>query len=267
MTLPGPAGSTDARRALLILERMLALLGELEDVALDKRASRAEERTVWGFTQIALGSLTTTLAPNRPQRGASSALLDDVAAWTVDGFAVAEEQSGLPPRWDHSAADTGAHLAHLLGLLPSDGMRVELLRDGQSVREVVVTRRAEEHLRAGLKERRHSIGSAIGRLDTATLHDRREATLWLERTGERVKVLFGDDQIDLIRQAWGKRVEVSGRLTRDAADRLFSVRMRSLEILREAGDGPPLAGLVGLDPHLTGGRTPEEHLGEIRGAS
>jgi hypothetical protein len=45
-TLPGTAGTADARRALAVLDRFLSLVGQLEDVALNKRATRADERSV-----------------------------------------------------------------------------------------------------------------------------------------------------------------------------------------------------------------------------
>jgi hypothetical protein len=267
VTLPGPDGAADARRALAVLEKLITLLGQVEDVALKKHAARGDERTVWGFTSIGIGSLTATLAPNRPKRGATSATLADVAAMTVAGLETAENRDGLPEHWDRHAGSTAADLAQLLGMLPSDGLRVELLSDGEPVRDVVMTRRAGEHLRAGLKVRRQSIGSLIGRLDTASLHERREAGLWLERGGERVAIHFRDDQIDVIRRAWGRRVEVAGRVVRDVDGRALSLQMKSLEILPDTGQGRPLTDLVGLDANLTGGQDPHDYLREIRGAS
>src|SRR5690606_20671050 len=49
VTLPGPQGSADARRALAVLDRLLNLLGYIEDSVLDKPALRADERSSWGF--------------------------------------------------------------------------------------------------------------------------------------------------------------------------------------------------------------------------
>jgi hypothetical protein len=252
---------------LAVLEKLLALLGQIEDVVLNKHAARGDERTVWGFTNVGLGSLTATLAPNRPKRGATSSTLADVAARAVAGLAAAEAHEGLPEHWDRHAGATGADLAQMLGLLPSDGLQVELLTDGKPVRAVRVTRHAGEHLRSGLQVRRQSIGSVIGRLETASLHEKREAGLWLERGRDRVAVQFRDDQVDVIRGAWGKRVEVAGRVTRDVDGRPLSVKMTSLEILPDTGQGRPLTELVGLDPSLTGGRDPQDYLREIRGAS
>src|SRR5215217_1089664 len=86
VTLPGQSGSADARRALQVLEKLLTLLGCLEDEAVHERASRGSERTTWAFTQLQLGSVVTTLAPNRPRPGVTTATLDDVAVWAIDGL-------------------------------------------------------------------------------------------------------------------------------------------------------------------------------------
>jgi hypothetical protein len=265
-TLPGTAGTADARRALAVLDRFLSLVGQLEDVALNKRATRADERSVWGLTDVRMGSLTVTIAPNEPRRGATTRTLSDVATWVVEGLSEAEERDGLPAHWDRHCGESALNLAQLLGYLPATGLVLQLLANGEVVQEVTVTRRTEEHLRVGLSVRHQSIGSAIGRLDSVGLHDRREAGLWLETTGERVTVYFAKDQIEVIRKSLGRRVEVAGRLTRDVDGKLLTIQMRTLEILREQ-EGPDLTDLVGLDPGMTGGASPSAYLRELRGAS
>ncbi|MCM4077458.1 hypothetical protein [Paractinoplanes hotanensis] len=266
VTLPGPEGSADARRSFAVLEQVLTLLGELEDRALNKPSGRADDRTTWGISELYLGSLVTTLAPNEPKRGATSTVLDGVLAHAVRGFEATEEQEGLPEGWDVRAARTAADLARMLGLMKAAGMKVELLQDKQVKRTVTVTRRSAENLNATLKVRRESIGSAIGTLDTVTLHGKREAALWEERTSTRVVVHFGADDLETVRAALGQRVEISGRLIRDFGDRLLAVRMRSIEVLPNAADAP-VTGLIGMSPDMIGDRSPEEHLEELRGAS
>lgn len=267
VTLPGPEGSQDARGALVVLERFLTLLGHLEDNEIRKRAARADDRSTWGITAIELGSLVTTLAPNRVRQGSTVATLNKVADVAVAGFAEAEERDGLPTGWDGRTAATGAELARTLGLLNTDGMILELLDGDRVIRNVTVTRHAAEHLAAALQERRHSIGSLIGRLDTISVHHRPQAGLWHERTGERVTVTFDQSQTDQVTAALGKRVEVAGRITRTLDDRLVDLRMRSVEILPDFRDGPQLSSLAGLDPDFTGGLDPDDYLREIRGAS
>ncbi|WP_250003094.1 hypothetical protein [Actinoplanes sp. M2I2] len=264
--LPGPEGSGDARRAFTVMGQILELLGELEDKALNKQSGRADDRTSWGLTELSLGSIVTTLAPNMPRRGATSKTLSGVLASAVDGFAQAEEHEGLPEGWDIRSARTAADLTRLLGLISSDGMQIQLLRDDHPVRAVTVTHRSAENLSATLKTRRESIGSVIGRLDSLSLHDRREAGLWPERNGPRVAVRFEVGQVDELKAAWGRRVEVSGLIVRDIEDTVLTVRMRRIELLPDAADAPAVA-LSGLSLDMAGDRAPGEHLEDIRGAS
>ncbi|MBN1172481.1 MAG: hypothetical protein JXA67_09945 [Micromonosporaceae bacterium] len=264
VTLPGSGGSADARRALAVLDRVLIVLGRLEDATLPQREGPSEP-TRWAFTYLTLGSVQTVLAPSLPRRGATTASLDQLMATTVEGFAVAEEHDGIPHRWDQATATAAVDLAQLLGLLPADGVELAILRDRQPVREVTITRRAGEHLREGLSIRRVSIGAIIGRLDTISCHSGYTAGLWPVRGGRRVEVIFDKKHLEAVHQVWGHIVSVSGRIERDCEGRPLRIRLRHLERLPETA--PPLAQLVGLDPNLTGGQDPDDYLEEIRGAS
>ncbi len=265
--LPGPGGSADARRSLNVLERVLSLLGELEDAALRKPARLATERTTWGVTDLRLGSMVMTFAPNLPRRGATSKVLTEVIAHAVDGFAATEDREGLPQGWDLRAAQTAAELAQTLGLMDSAGMTVELLNNQQVLRAVTVTRRSAENLNSTLRTRRESIGSVIGMIESISVRNRRrEAGLWHEATGQRVAVSFTESQLTQIKTAIGLRVEVSGRLVRDVEDKLLSVSMRHLDVL-PGSESAPATGLVGMSPDMIGELSPEEHLQELRGAS
>ncbi|NBE80295.1 hypothetical protein [Micromonospora rubida] len=261
VTLPGPEGSADARRSLGVLERFLALLGQLEDAVLQKDSPN--DRTAWGITDVRLGSLVTTLAPNRLASGASAITMKEVAGTAVTGLAEAEQHEGLPAGWTLKVANAAVELAKPLGLLAADGLMVELLQEGSPARVIHVTRQVAENLSTALRVRRQSIGSVIGTLDAITLHGQRRAGLWHERTNRRIEVTFTATQMDQVRAALGQRVEVSGRLIRAIDDELLSVKLRDLEILPSS----PATDLIGLDPGFTNGADPVDYVREIRGAS
>ncbi|MER7164482.1 hypothetical protein ABT336_00165 [Micromonospora sp. NPDC000207] len=261
VTLPGPDGSADARRSIGVLERFLTLLGRLEDTVLDKESST--DHTAWGITDVRIGSLVTTLTPNRLSEGATSVTMKQVAGNVVAGLAQAEEQEGLPPGWNVKAAQAAVDLAKPLGLLAADGMVVELFHDGALTQRINVTRQVAENLSAALKVRRQSIGSVIGTLDSIYLHGQRRAGLWQERTNRRLEVTFTTAQTDQVRAALGHRVEVAGRVIRAIDDSLVSVKMRTLEVL---GHGA-VSDLIGLDLDFTEGVDPVDYVREIRGAS
>src|SRR5688572_12072022 len=168
--LPGAGGSADARRAVVILTRVLTVLSAMEDALAQAPSGRQSGETTWAFTRLALGSVDTVLAPSVPRRGSTSDVLDAVMDRVVEGFEAAEGRAGVPEGWDRRAAVKAAELADMLGLRPDVGMELELLLAGESVRQVTVTRRAAEHLRAGLRVRQRSIGSVTGQLETITEH-------------------------------------------------------------------------------------------------
>lgn len=257
--IPGESGTADARRSFTVLERLMTLLGQLEAGAIGSAGS------TWGIETLELGSVVTVLTPNRLAEDATGDLMADLADWAISGFSVAEENEALPEHWSAAAIDTGVELSKQLGLLESDGMTLELRTDGRIRRRVVVTRRSADNLQRTVRRRRTSIGSVIGRLDSITVHNTLKAGLWTERGGRRVEVVFTRDQKESVRRALGRRVEVSGTLTRDVRDRPVSIKVRRIEHLPE--QDVPLAGVIGADPDLTGGLEPAEHVRRLHDAS
>jgi hypothetical protein len=191
--------------------------------------------------------------------------MDHTLSRAIEGFASAEEHPGIPSGWNVPVAEAGADLAQFFSAVDGSGLLLELVEQGEAVRRAVVTRATAQNLSAGVRLRARSIGSAIGRIETATLRQRREASLWLERTDKRVAIAFEARDVDTIRAAWGRRVEVRGVLERDHDGQLVRVRMRQLDILAEQTDSPALSDLIGLDPGLTGGSEPGDYLRGIRG--
>jgi hypothetical protein len=237
----------------------MTLLGQMEANQIGAADS------TWSIEDLQLSSVAVTLTPNRLAENASADLMAELAEWTIDGFSEAEEHEALPQRWPASAAETGVQISKALGMLESDGMTLELLTGGRSRRRVVVTRRSADNLRKALQRRHTSVGSVIGKLDSITLHSVLKAGLWTEVGGRRVEVYFTRDQTNAMQSALGKRVEVSGVLTRDVHDRALAVKMRRIEQLPD--EGVPLEDIVGADPDMTGGLGAVEHLRRLYDAS
>jgi hypothetical protein len=259
VVVSGPGGTADARRSFTVLEKLMTLLGQIESAEIGSSDS------TWGIEALHLGSVALVLTPNPPAGNASADLMADLARWTIEGFSETEDHEALPQRWGFAAAETGVQLSRCLGVAKSDGMLLELLADGESHQQVTVTRRSADNLRKALYRKRTSIGSVIGKLESITVHTTFKAGLWTEAEGHRVEVLFTRDQQAAVQSALGKRVEVSGQLTRDAHDRAVSIRMRQIEQLPE--QNVPLGEIAGADPDLTGGLTTVEYLRRMYDAS
>jgi len=260
VTLPGPAGTEDARQALKVLDRVLSLLGHLENAQTHRDGS-----SPWGFTGLGLGSVVATLAPSEAGAVSKPKVLTNVMRLTVEGFEQAEREEGVPEGWDYDAAGAGAEISHLLGQLRLPELKLDLLENQIPVRSVVVTRVSEQHLRRAMRRRQHSIGSVIGRIDSITVHDRFEAGLWPEAGGSRVAVKFTAAQRADVAAVLGKRIEASGGIERSSTGQVIAIKLRAIDLL--ADEAPPLTDLVGLDLNLTGGRDLDDYLGEMRGAA
>ncbi|MEV4180162.1 hypothetical protein AB0J28_01785 [Streptosporangium canum] len=259
VVVAGSIGSSDARRSFTVLERLMTLLGQIEAGEIGSSDS------TWGIETLSLGSVALTLTPNRLSENASADLMAELAKWTIEGFSETEEHETLPRRWTPAAVEAGLQLSKCLGMLESDGMTLELLADGQPHQRVVVTRRSADNLRKALQRKRASIGSLIGKLDSITLHNALKAGLWTEVRGRRVEVQFTRDQQDAVHASLGKRVEISGVVTRDIHDRAVSIKMKKIDQLPE--QEAPLREIVGADPDLTGGLGAAKHLRRMYDAS
>lgn len=127
--------------------------------------------------------------------------------------------------------------------------------------------RTFQNLARALSVQRRSLGSVIGRLDSISVHKRRLAGVWDSITGLRVEVTFTDNQVQEIKNALGKRVEIFGLITRDFNDNPLKIKMRELEVLPDVGESPSMDSIYGMDPDFTGGRSSVDYVREMRGAS
>lgn len=265
--LPGPEGSEDARRAVRILDKVLALLAELDHAATRRRGGPA---TTWSFTRLQLGSVDTLVAPNQPGRGRTTSEVERDFYRLVEGFMDAERGAGIPTGWTKNAAKIGAEIGRYLSATATRGLLLGVHENGRTVNEITVTRRVTDHLELALSSRRQSIGSLVGKLDSVNIHNGAEARLWLPGPRQQsVPVKFRDEQVDQIRDALGKRVMITGRIERDAEEAPVRVIMREIDILRDVDDDDvsPLGDLVGRDPDFTGGIPPAAYLRELRGTA
>jgi hypothetical protein len=266
VTLRGPTGRMSARRVLEDLQQILNLVGELEDAQLGRYA-QPRDRSTWSFSRLGVGSVEAVLAPAEPRGRATWADLKHVVFRVVEGYDEAERREVLPDGWTAEAAKPASALARGLGTTTGTGMRLRLLVDGNPVREVEVTRRAGLHLDAAVDVRRESVGSIVGTVGSITVKGRNIAGLWPDRGGPRVPLWFTDEQTSMMRDAFASRVQVSGLVRRNIAGQAVGVTVRRLERLPSHGAGKPLTGLVGLAPSLTGDRSTQAFLDEIRGTS
>ena len=264
--LRGTVADLDAQRVLRDLTHLITLLGLLEDAQLHKDRIPTS-RSTWSFNALGLGSVDAVIAPLEPRGGANFEVLDHVPELFVSGFEGVESAPVVPPAWDSRAMREAELATRSLGVSADRGMVLRLLVDGEVRRTVEVTHRAFTNARTALRTRYTSLGSVIGTLDSVSVHKSKRAGLWTDRGGRRVEVRFDPEHLDDVASLLGQRVEVWGRLSRNADDQVLSVQARRFSGLRRPSEGRRLAELRGIAPKLTGGEDVERYLEHLRGTS
>lgn len=232
----------NADRVLRELTGLLRLVREIERTEVHGRPH--PRPSTWAISHLGMGSVEVGLAPLDVAEGVAFADLDRVAKSAVDGFDTAEREDIIPSGWSTDAARCAKRLAGRLGAGVDTGLTLRLLVGGEVQRTVLVTQRAGRHLRRALSSKHTSVGSATGWLEEVSVHGRHTAGLWPVRGGGRITITFDAEQLDTFKHALGHRVEVVGRLQRNAAGQILDLRARDVEIL--PGSAPPLTDLVGL---------------------
>lgn len=93
-----------------------------------------------------------------------------------------------------------------------------------------------------------SFGQAIGRNDGLNIHNKKYFRLYPEGVDRGAECYFADDYLDKVKASIGKRIRVEGLIHRNpdgtGLDRITSIR--SLEIIPESHELPPLSSLFGM---------------------
>ncbi|ATE52096.1 hypothetical protein [Actinosynnema pretiosum] len=241
--LRGAPEQFDAERVVTSLRGLLDLLLQVEKGQAARSGGPPPRKTSWAFKELRLGSLATRIAPtpDSDQKNRQH--------WTVglvaEGLEFAEQNQAIPPHWDLDAASAARKFLDRVGDSEDSNMVVLIYRDDEPAQRIEITRRAADNLRAATAAKFTSLGSLIGRLDSINTHSGYEAGLWPDISNHRVTVKFTEDQLEVIRSAIKKRVEVRGELHRNYRGDPISIKMTGLEIL-ETKPGSRLTDLAGL---------------------
>ena len=116
------------------------------------------------------------------------------------------------------------------------------------------------------KRIRRKYGSFRGELKELSSSHRREDRLVLvdRLTGEEIPCYVGESLDKDVREAWKRRVEVTGRIETNRATKKKSIHVEKIRILRERNQLPQIKDLHGID--LTDGVESSEYIRNLRDA-
>ena len=182
----------------------------------------------------------------------------EVVRHYCEGLDVLGRGEGLPELFSESSL----RAAQRLGKLAADRKTVLVRSGGQ---RVDITPRISANVDKFLNQSYESGGSAEGILEMATLHETRYFRVYDATHGYGVACYFGEEMLEDVRMAFGKRISVAGRLRRDGLGKPQAMQVDEMRVLTPDAELPTAADLRGIAKGMTSGRSAEDYLRDLRG--
>ncbi len=216
-----------AKDVVSTLDNVLKWLAVAEQSTLDHAS-----KTNWIVRDAHHSELTVVMAAPSPSDAASRAVRHV--------YNTVKELADLtrPPLFE---PDEEAILRDLSTLSPRLDIALRVNDGGEAV---PVISAAATRLPETVRTESKGWGTVEGTLETATVHHRRECSVWDSASAHRVTVSFGAELLDTVRMLFGHRVRVRGRIDYRGSypAHIFA---DSLELAPERSD-VPLASLFGI---------------------
>jgi len=193
-----------------------------------------------------------------PEEASSPAAAQAVIGAALSGLASLEETATRPP--EYFDVECLAAAKGIVEPLAHGVTRVEL--SAPSWGAVTPSRRLAANVDRLVGAGRQAFGSVRGRLEMLTIHRQEAFAVWDEVTGTGVRCFFDRAMLRDVRENFGNRVAVFGRIQYSAKG--VPERMRVVEVrwLREQAELPQFADLEGIE--ITGGADSVEYVRGLR---
>lgn len=249
--LEGAPGEISVEEFLGSLSDAVELLRDLERAVLGGRRGKVD----WRIADLAVSSAVAEITPV-PVDDVRAEDATTVTDQFLGGLQMLELRPGLPPAFSEETVAVVRRLANRVGRGGVSGLR--LIRGNE---EVTITRSTADNAATTLRsETTVAVGSVVGHLDAINVHERAQATLYEALTGRAVRLHFPMERLEEIKSALRRRVEVRGRLRRDAEGRLRRVDLLDLEVIPFDDELPSVADVEGIARGFTGDMTTEEFV-------
>jgi len=238
------------------IQNWLAILADL-----DAGVSGNPRGTVdWIISDLAIGSACVKVIGRNRTEGQDFA--PRVVREHVAGIRLIESE-GVTPPYQTERGIKG--IRNMFRLITREG--VTGLRIWSPEEEAVVSAKGVVHAGQLLSSRYTSIGSIEGRLETISLHRGSKVVVYHQVThrGVSCRLPRGDEWLERVKDALGKRVNVAGLIHWNARGEQVRVDVEDLRLLRPRSELPSSRDIGGKFPRLIGKRTTEAYLKEVRG--
>jgi hypothetical protein len=193
--------------------------------------------------------------------GNPSPVPENVVHACMRGFKQIEESDESTPQYFNvSMLDAVKKIGYVL---LNDGVRaVTFVPDDMN--PVTPTPQFYAHVMQLIPQGYSEIGSLEGRLEVLSIHRKNYFAVYDRFTGKRVECTFENADLQKAKEAFGRRVNIYGRIryNRESQPESVSVEPNGIEVIPEQHELPQFADLEGLD--ITGGVDPAEYVRSLR---
>jgi hypothetical protein len=267
LDIAGNPKSVPYRSFLDVANNSLAILGDLDPHFSHRRAGNVE----WYMNNLSLNGALRIEVYSRVRTLKHKILTDvsrQVAVSFVRGFGMLEKDGRSPEYFSSYGMDRAAEMTRVIGLSSAHAIVAEVLEDEAPVE---ITETSVRNLKELIPESYKAIGSVEGTLEAISIHDRKKLLFVVYESlfGKAVTCRFsGLPMMGKVKDSLGKRVRVSGLVSRNARSEPRQVMLYGPEYLEVFGENLkvlPFRSLGGSDPDFTGDLSTEEFIRSVRG--
>jgi hypothetical protein len=259
LKVQGIAGEISLESFLLALGESFSILREL-----DRAVSRQRHGTLkWVVSGLREGSAVVE-AESRVIHGEEDFGLQ-VAERFVDGIRTLQDEGVTPPLFSQDCIRSLRKIARSFGTNGVSGLEITAPDLDQAPEPVKLSSETSTKLGSLIGVRRKSIGSVEGNLELISVHPRsRRFNVYHSVTQKAIKCNLSKEIEAQVIDSLGRRVIVSGVVSRNALGEPISVDVHRLRVLKDERDLPSIREMVGMALDMTGELTTEEYIRTLR---
>jgi len=255
LTVEGERGQLSFETLATVIRNSFDILTNLDSAV----SSQPRGSLDWFVTDISFGSLIITIEarPKLPD-------VDNgpkVVGAMVNGLAHIQREHTTPPYFSDYELRKADAIARAL---QKEGARAVRIRDIDEKTTAIIEPEISSEISQLIKVRYQEIGSVEGRLEMISIHRQPRFSVYHSITQRSVRCKFESKILDMVKEALGRRVIVSGVVYYNYRHEPIRVDLQKLTILPREEELPSPKDLRGMVPDFTGDKTTEEYVRSLR---
>ena len=253
IVVDGESGHIEVQDFIAALENNVEILHDLDAALSMKR--RGTLRWVLGALSYGSPAIVTLHAIPTSDKGDYG---PEVTKAYLDGLEQLREGKTLPPSFSDDALEAVKKLARL----STRGIKAIQVRHGQ--RSVDVTERIAVNIDELIGKSYESTGSIEGTVEMVTIHGQRYFRIYDAVHGWGVPCYFRPELFETVRFGLDKRIIATGRIRSDRTGNPQSMNVQVIDLPPDIGKLPKPSDIRGIAKGMTGGKSAEDYLRELR---